>query len=267
MQPLLLLLAFFLFPMTRAGEIIGGHEAKAHSRPYMAYLEFQYNTSLVMCGGFLIHENFVLTAAHCMERPLNIQGSQITVTLGAHNIEQREKTQQVIHVKRSIPHPQYNPEKITNDIMLLQLEEKAKETKEVQIIKPKKESWVKPGTVCQVAGWGLLDLNGKFPNTLQEVEMTVQKDEECKKHFHNYDSETQICAGDPDTEKGSYEGDSGGPLLCNNVVQAIVSYGSCEINPQVYTKLSPYVAWIEKTMKEHTLQAANEDHSLSSHVS
>ncbi|XP_011786104.1 PREDICTED: granzyme B isoform X3 [Colobus angolensis palliatus] len=113
MQPILLLLAFLLLPRTDAGEIIGGHEVKPHSRPYMAYLTIWDQMSLKRCGGFLIQEDFVLTAAHCW-------GSSINVTLGAHNINKQERTQQFIPVKRAIPHPAYNPEKFSSDIMLLQ---------------------------------------------------------------------------------------------------------------------------------------------------
>uniref|UniRef100_A0A8D2KJ81 Granzyme B-like n=1 Tax=Urocitellus parryii TaxID=9999 RepID=A0A8D2KJ81_UROPR len=61
----LLLLAFFLPPKAQAGEIIGGHESKPHSRPYMAYLQFVAQGVQKKCGGFLIREDFVLTAAHC----------------------------------------------------------------------------------------------------------------------------------------------------------------------------------------------------------
>ncbi|XP_028643226.1 cathepsin G-like [Grammomys surdaster] len=68
---------------------------------------------LSACGGFLVQEDFVLTAGHCL-------GSSISVTLGTHNIHGREKTQQHITVLRAIRHPDYNPQTIRNDIMLLQ---------------------------------------------------------------------------------------------------------------------------------------------------
>ncbi|XP_005377040.1 PREDICTED: granzyme B-like [Chinchilla lanigera] len=254
---LLLLLTFFLPQRTRAGEIIGGHEAKPHSRPYMAYLEIMENNSVMNCGGFLIHKKFVLTAAHCAQRP---QHQEITVLLGAHNIRKQEKTWQVVRVKRAIPHPAFNLKNITNDIMLLQLEKKANLTKAVQLLRlPKGKTQVKPGALCQVAGWGQLAPNGGFPNTLQEVEMIVQRDEECKVNFRNiYDSATEMCVGDPEVKKASFKGDSGGPLVCNNVAQGIVSYGPQDgTTPRIFTKVSHFLDWIKKTMKHDKLQGAN----------
>ncbi|XP_055411727.1 granzyme B(G,H)-like isoform X2 [Bubalus kerabau] len=125
MKPLLLLVAFLLTPRAKAGEIIGGHEAKPHSRPYMAYLQYWNQDVQSRCGGFLVRQDFVLTAAHC-------HGSSINVTLGAHNIKQQERTQQVIRVRTAISHPDYNPKTFSNDIMLLKLEREAKQTSAVK---------------------------------------------------------------------------------------------------------------------------------------
>ncbi|KAG3261026.1 granzyme B-like [Ictidomys tridecemlineatus] len=245
----LLLLAFFLHPKAQAGKIIGGHESKPHSRPYMAYLQYVAQGEWKMCGGFLIREDFVLTAAHCLGRPMN-------VTLGAHNIEKQEKTQQVIPVKRTIPHPDYDDQYYYNDIMLLQLEKKAKLNAAVQPIKlPRGKDKVKPGKVCHVAGWGRVAKSGKPSNTLQEVELTLQEDQVCKNHFRNYNSNIEICVGDPKKKNASFRGDSGGPLVCNHVAQGIVSSGNNNGTPPgVYTKVSRFLQWIKETMKSHQLQ-------------
>ncbi|XP_055989828.1 granzyme H-like isoform X2 [Sorex fumeus] len=126
----LVLLSFALSPRAEAGEIIGGHEAKPHSRPYMAYLEYIYEKSYPPqhCGGFLIREDVVLTAAHC-------HGSTINVTLGAHNVKQKERSQQDIPVSKAIPHPKYNAKTFSNDIMLLKLKHNAKMNKYVKLLK------------------------------------------------------------------------------------------------------------------------------------
>ncbi|XP_029806034.1 granzyme B-like [Suricata suricatta] len=249
MQPLLFLLAFFLTSRAKAGEIIGGHEAKPHSRPYMAHLLIQDGEAKTKCGGFLIQEKFVLTAAHC-------GGSTINVTLGAHNIKKQEKTQQIIPVRRAIPHPDYNPKNYANDIMLLQLAKKAKLTAAVRPLGlPRGKSQVKPGQVCSVAGWGQV-AKGRYPDTLQEVELIVQEDRECESRFpRHYDHNTQLCVGDPKEKKASFKGDSGGPLLCNSVAHGIVSYGSnTGAPPRVNTKVTSFLPWIKKMMKGLYLQ-------------
>ncbi|XP_057642230.1 granzyme C-like isoform X2 [Chionomys nivalis] len=113
MAAVLILLTFLLPLGAGAEEIIGGHEVKPHSRPYMAFIaSVNDDGKIYNCGGFLVRENFVLTAAHCI-------GSSMKVTLGAHNITFKEKTQQIIPVAKAIPHPDYNPKDDSHDIMLL----------------------------------------------------------------------------------------------------------------------------------------------------
>ncbi|XP_065762132.1 mast cell protease 1A-like [Muntiacus reevesi] len=244
----LLLVALLLSPTGEAGKIIGGHEAKPHSRPYMAFLRFKISGKSHICGGFLVREDFVLTAAHCL-------GSSIDVTLGAHNIKERERTQEVIPVRTAFPHPHYNMTGV-NDIMLLQLMKKAKVTTAVSPISlPRDRDTVNPGMLCSVAGWGRLGLDMSHPQKLQEVELEVQRAKKCTSRYKYYRTTTQICAGDAREKKSSFRGDSGGPLVCNGVAQGIVSYGKEDgTPPRVFTRISSFLPWIQKTMKQYELQ-------------
>ncbi|XP_027377554.1 duodenase-1-like [Bos indicus] len=248
---LLLLLVALLSPTREAGKIIGGHEAKPHSRPYMAFLQVKTSGKSHNCGGFLVREDFVLTAAHCL-------GSSISVTLGAHNIKQRETTQQVIPVRRPIPHPDYNDETLANDIMLLKLTRKADITDKVSPINlPRSLAKVKTGMMCSVAGWGRLGVNMPSTDKLQEVDLEVQNKKKCKDRFQDYNASIQICAGDPSKRKSSFLGDSGGPLVCNGVAQGIVSYGRDDgTPPNVYTRISSFLSWIQTTMRRYKRQGS-----------
>ncbi|KAB0368941.1 hypothetical protein FD755_018946 [Muntiacus reevesi] len=248
MQPLLLLMASLLPPGLGqpflSEEIIGGHEAKPHSRPYMAFIQFLGEKSWKRCGGVLIQKDFVLTAAHC-------RGSSMSVTLGAHNIKQQERTQQVIQVRRAIRHPDYNPKNFSNDIMLLQLERKAKQTSAVKALSlPRTKARVRPGKVCILAGWGQVAL-GAPATSLQEAELTVQADRVCETLYpSHYSRATQICVGDPRKAKTGFKGDSGGPLVCKKVVHGTFSYGKMNgIPPGVFTQVSHFLPWIKRTMK------------------
>ncbi|XP_007457059.1 PREDICTED: cathepsin G-like [Lipotes vexillifer] len=242
MQPLLLLVVLLLPPRARTGQIIGGQEARPHSHPYMAYVQIR-TPRLHTCGGFLVREDFVATAAHCLGRHIN-------VILGAHNIRRLERTQQRIPVLRAIPHPRYNQRNNQNDIMLLQLRSRVRRNRAVRpVALPQTQKRLSPGTLCTVAGWGLLGLNRRA-DTLQDVRLTVQRNGECSRRFMFYTGRTQICVGDPRERKSAFLGDSGGPLVCNNVAQGIVSYGNrIGTPPAVFTRISSFLPWIRRTMR------------------
>ncbi|TFJ96176.1 glucosamine-6-phosphate deaminase [Platysternon megacephalum] len=247
---ILLPVAFLLPPGAGAGEIIGGQEAQPHSRPYMACLTIRREDKNFRCGGFLVSENFVLTAAHC-------NGDKITVSLGAHNVKQREQSQQKISVRHRIPHPKYNRETTNNDIMLLQLEHKAELNEQVMLIPlPPAHQRVQPGTVCSVAGWGRTSALSKvLPDMLREVDLKVLDDEACLKYpggtYRNFKTRTMMCVGDPKEHKASFKGDSGGPLVCGETAQGIVSWGPVNGSPpRVYVRVSTFIPWIRATMRK-----------------
>uniref|UniRef100_A0A9L0SAP5 Peptidase S1 domain-containing protein n=1 Tax=Equus caballus TaxID=9796 RepID=A0A9L0SAP5_HORSE len=222
--------ALLFFP----GEIIGGHEARPHSCPYMALVQFLIEEKKHRCGG-------------PPTSPLCFLCSSFKVTLGAHDIEKQETTQQNFSVKAAIPHPDYNPKNYSNDIMLLKVREPP-----LCSYSPGSRLFPLPlGPVCRVAGWGRVTPMGSFSDTLQAVELTVQQDRECESYLRNYyNSTTQLCVGDPKEKKSSFKGDSGGPLVCKNVIHGIVSYGRNNgTPPRAFTKVSSFLSWIKKTMK------------------
>ncbi|MBN3303179.1 granzyme B(G,H) [Amia ocellicauda] len=216
-------------------------QGQGHGRPYMAYLVVGKEKISSNCGGFLIREDFILTAAHC-------QGKHYLAVLGANNIMVDEAAQQLRRVAKAIPHPDYK--EYENDIMLLKLKRRVLLNENVSVIPlPWEEKIVSPSTVCSVAGWGGGDQDTRYlSDTLREVNVTVWSDTFCKEQWEDEYNDRNICAGDPDHDV--CRGDGGGPLVCDGVVYGIVSKASsrCGLKPSIYTKISKFFLWINETL-------------------
>ncbi|XP_017326427.1 granzyme F isoform X1 [Ictalurus punctatus] len=228
--------------------IIGGNEVKPHSRPYMASVQINKKHE---CGGFLIRDDYVLTAAHCVDNIDHSGKDKLEVLLGAHNINQKESQQQRIQVQKYILHPCYERGERPNDIMLLKLKSKAKENKSVKVIGlPKKDKNLPARQECSIAGWGKTKQNSAESSVLQEVKLKVQFNFECRKIWEKYfDTKSMICTVS-DGKKAFCQGDSGSPLICGNEPQGMAAYTFREncLNrkyPEVYMKISYFLPWIK----------------------
>nr|AHH30805.1 granzyme [Oplegnathus fasciatus] len=234
----ILILALTLGDQVHTGEIIRGHEAKPHSRPYMVLLErHMQDGTLKYCGGFLLNEDFVMTAAHCLAKSYKL-------LLGVHDVRKNNEIQQV-SVQQAFPHKDYDATTYKNDIMLLKLSSKVKSSKNVRPIALAGQDDGSLPKSCIISGWGRADKNRKHMSlVLMEVNVTLIDKEECRQ-------ENSYCS---EGETGPGEGDSGGPLVCEDEkAYGVMSYiliphtGGPEMN--VYAKISDYKRWMDLTIK------------------
>ncbi|KAG3266686.1 granzyme A-like [Ictidomys tridecemlineatus] len=246
-------IVIFLLLISEDGcvRIIGGNEVTPHSRPYMVLLKLDKSN---ICAGSLIATNWVLTAAHC------ILSKRSQIILGAHSITKHETEKQIMSVKKEFPYPCYDKYTHEGDLKLLQLKKHAKINKNVAILQlPERGDDVKPGTVCRVAGWGMVHNKSPPSDTLREVNVTIIDRKICNDKNH-YDFKpviglNMVCAGSPRGGKDSCNGDSGSPLLCEGIFRGITAFGlqgrcGAPQGPGIYTLLSEkHLNWIMKTVK------------------
>uniref|UniRef100_A0A2K6H005 Ovochymase 1 n=1 Tax=Propithecus coquereli TaxID=379532 RepID=A0A2K6H005_PROCO len=172
------------------------------------------------CGGSLIQDDQVVTAAHCLASLNEKQRKSLTVTSGEYSLLQKDKQEQNIPVSKIIIHPEYNRlGYMSADIALLYLKHKVKFGTAVKpICLPNRDDTLKAGILCMASGWGKISETSEYSNVLQEVELPVMDDRTCNTVLRSMNlpplERTMMCAGFPGGGMAACQQDSGGPLVC-----------------------------------------------------
>ncbi|KAK9881144.1 hypothetical protein WA026_014495 [Henosepilachna vigintioctopunctata] len=253
-------------------KIIGGKDASVKDFPYMVSLQ---DTFQHICGGTIVSELFILTAAHCVTSKqriwkivdpidLNVVAGQTILDLG---------DCQLRDVKQLYVHPNYSSVTVKNDVALVLIFEPFKWTTYVNIVKlyTGEQTSFEDYKYCTACGWGVV--NEQHPDTgqadlpdmnvLQRVDLPPSSEKACRIYFdknHNQSTfdETKLCiiqTGGKDT----CFGDSGGPLICGGIQYGITSFGIGCAMPHmfgIYVNISAVRDWIFSTMRHPKQQTA-----------
>ncbi len=229
-------------------EIIGGTLADIGEYPWQAQLSIPGFSHY--CGGSLIDNDWVLTAAHCAGRP----ASDYTVRLGLQKRSVPDGFVETRTVRRVIRHPSYNSALIDNDVALFELSSPVTYTPRIQPI-ALKEADAAIGTRAKVSGWGNTFPGSGSSNDLMDAVLPVQDTAVCNSAgtLPLTVRDSMVCAGFPLGDSGGCHGDSGGPLVVESSRFSggweqigVVSWGvggSCS-SYTVFARVSRFVPWI-----------------------
>ncbi|XP_068180750.1 chymotrypsin-like protease CTRL-1 [Antennarius striatus] len=231
-------------------KIVNGETAVSGSWPWQVSL--QDGRGFHFCGGSLINQYWVVTAAHCRVSPRNHR-----VILGEHDRQHSGENIQVKTISKAITHPYYNSQNFNNDITLLKLTYPAQITPRVSpVCLASSSTSIPSGTKCVTTGWGRTGQTSS-PRYLQQTALPLLSPAQCKQYWgYNRITDAMICAGASGVS--SCQGDSGGPLVCEHSgtwsLVGIVSWGTSNCNvraPAVYARVSYLRRWIDQTISSN----------------
>nr|XP_013816350.1 PREDICTED: transmembrane protease serine 12 [Apteryx mantelli mantelli] len=247
-----------LAEMLSGPRIVGGRDAQAGAWPWLVSLQIhQIGVKFKhVCGGALVNENSVLSAAHCATGKKDPYYWRAVI--GVHNLWKHDKHTTKRNIRNITLHPEFRKETFENDIALFKLDSSVHYNNYIQpICLPSAHLYlyIDNETDCFISGWGRIAEKGKTSAVLKEAQVEIIPSDVCNA-FDSYGglvNSNMICAGSESGGIDSCQGDSGGPLTCyypstsKYYLIGITSFGiGCGRPklPGIYVRLSPYRRWV-----------------------
>ncbi|GLH00885.1 Serine protease lint [Gryllus bimaculatus] len=245
--------------MQKYGRIVGGKGATFGAWPWQVLVRESTWLGLFTknkCGGVLLSNRYVVTAAHCQPGFL----ANLVAVMGEFDLSGELESKRSItrNVRRVVVHRGYDAATFANDLALLELETPVQFDEHVVPICLPRDNEDFTGRVATVTGWGRLKYGGGVPSVLQEVQVPVIDNSVCQEMFLTAGHQKQIlssflCAGYANGQKDSCEGDSGGPLMLERpdgrwTLVGTVSHGikcAAPYLPGVYMRTTYYKPWLK----------------------
>ncbi|XP_046395141.1 trypsin-like [Ischnura elegans] len=230
------------------GRIIGGEDAAPEEFPYQLSLRIGGRHK---CGASILNEYWAVTAAHCLHRSDGsfhlVDNYNMELMAGSLNVNKGD----IYDVTYFTVHPYYDPaaKDWDWDVAVLKVSTPFVFSCRVSpIALPAEGEELDAGTMVVISGWGYLSEKGPIAKFLQKITVPVYDQNKCALAYHGI-TDQMFCAGVKKGGRNACHGDSGGPVVYNDKLYGIVSWGiGCRERGYsgVYTKVSSMKAFIAK---------------------